>query len=325
MRRREFIAGLGSVAAWPLAAHAQQPAVPVIGFLYPGIRGPMAKQLEAFRNGLGESGYFEGRNVAIEYRFAENHLERLPALAADLVQRRVAVIAAGSRADEIAKVATTTIPIVFVNGGDPVRNGLVSSLNRPDGNLTGVTLLSSDMAPKRLGLLRELVPQNATVAILLDATFRKNQEYQLEEAVSAGRGIGLRVVSVWVSDAIEFDTAFENIAHEGAGALMVAASAFFVSMRDRLTVLAAQHSIPTIYQTREYAEAGGLIAYGPSNVGAYRQAGVYAGRILKGVRPSDLPVQQPTKFELVVNLKTAKALGLTIPETLLATADEVIE
>jgi putative tryptophan/tyrosine transport system substrate-binding protein len=325
IRRREFIAGLGSAAAWPGVARAQQQAAPTIGVLLAGPPGPYAGALEALKKGLGESGFFENRNVTIEYRFAENHLERLPGNAADMVQRRVAAIVAGSRADEAAKVATTAIPIVFINGGDPVRNGLVSSLNRPGGNLTGVSLLASDMAPKRLELLRELVHGAPSVAILLDSTFRKNQEYQLDELVSAGRRLGLRIDAVWVGHTDEFAPAFERITREGGRALIVAASAFFLSMRDRLVSLAAQHRIPAIYQTREYAEAGGLMAYGPSLSDAYRQAGVYVGRILKGEKPADLPVLQPTKFELVINLKTASAQGLTIPETLLATADEVIQ
>ena len=325
MKRREFIAGLGSASAWPVVARAQQPVGPVIGVLLAGPQRPYAGAIEALKKGLGESGFFENRNVTIEYRFAENHLERLSGLASNMVQRRVAVIVAGSRADEAAKVATTAIPIVFINGGDPVRNGLVSSLNRPGGNLTGVSLLASDMAPKRLELLRELVDGAPSVAILLDSTFRKNQEYQLDELVSAGGRLGLRIEAVWVGDTDEFAPAFERITRERVRALIVAASAFFLSMRDRLVALAAQHRIPVIYQTREYAAAGGLMAYGPSLSDAYRQAGVYVGRILKGEKPAELPVMQPTKFELVINLQTADTLGLTIPETLLATADEVIQ
>ena len=326
MRRREFIAGLGgTVAAWPVVATAQQPSIPVVGFLAAGSRERYAIPLTGFRKGLSETGYVEGPNLFMEYRFADNRLDRLPALAGDLVHRRVAVIAAGARADEAAKIATATIPIVFMTGGDPVRTGLVASLNRPGGNLTGITLLASDMAPKRLSLLRELVPNATTVAILLDETFKKNQEFQLEEMLVAGRSVGMRVVAVWVSKIAEFDSAFATFIQEGAAALIVGASVFFISELDRLVALATRYRIPAIYQNSDYVGAGGLMSYGPSEFDHFRQGGVYAGRILKGERPADLPVLLPTKFELIINLKTAKALDLTVPETLLATADEVIQ
>jgi putative tryptophan/tyrosine transport system substrate-binding protein len=325
MRRREFIAGLAGAAAWPVVASAQQSAIPVVGFLASGSRERYAIPLRGFRKGLSETGYVEGPNLFIEYRFAENRLDRLPALAADLVHRRVAVIATGARADEAAKIATATIPIVFMTGGDPVRTGLVASLNRPGGNLTGITLLASDMAPKRLGLLRELVPNTNTVALLLDETFKKNQEFQLAEMQEAGRNIGMRIVAVWVGKIAEFDSAFATFIQQGAGALVVGASVFFISELDRLVALAARYGIPAIYQNTDYVGAGGLMSYGPSEFDHFRQGGVYVGRILKGEKPADLPVLLPTKFELVINLKTAKALGLEVPETLLATADEVIE
>jgi putative tryptophan/tyrosine transport system substrate-binding protein len=325
MRRREFIAGLGGAAAWPLAARAQQAKVLAIGFLNSASAGGFLDYLRAFREGLGEGGYVEDRNVHIEYRFAENQLERLPALADDLVKRRVNVIAAGARADEAAKAATSTIPIVFMTGGDPVRTGLVTSLNRPGGNLTGVSLLASDIMPKRLELLRELVPHATTIAILLDATFKKNQEFQLQDLQAAGRIIGIRILEVWVGSAGEFDAAFESVVHEHADALVVAASAFFTSMRDRLIALAAQYRTPAIFQSRLFADSGGLISYGPSSIDEYRQGGIYTSRILKGEKPADMPVLLPTKFEFVVNLKTAKALGITVPPGVLAIADEVIE
>jgi putative tryptophan/tyrosine transport system substrate-binding protein len=325
MRRREFIAGLGGTAAWPLAARAQQQAMPVVGFLAAGSPTRYAIPLSGLRRGLSETGYIEGPNLTIEYRFAENRLDHLPALAADLVQRRVAVIAAGARADEAAKLATATIPVVFMTGGDPVRTGLVASLSRPGGNLTGITLLASDMAPKRLGLLRELGSNINTVAILLDETFRKNQEFQLEEIQEAGRSIGVRIVAVWVGKIGEFDSAFATFIQQGAGALVVGASVFFISVLDRLIALAARYGIPAIYQNSDFVRSGGLMSYGPSEFDHFRQGGAYVGRILKGEKPANLPVLLPTKFELVINLKTAKALGLTIPETLLATADEVIQ
>jgi putative ABC transport system substrate-binding protein len=322
--RRTFIAGLGSVAAWPVVVRAQT-SLPVVGFLAAGSPERYATPLNGFRAGLGEVGFVEGSNVLVEYRFAENRLDRLPALADDLVRRRVAVIAAGARADEVAKIATATIPVVFMTGGDPVRTGLVSSLNRPGGNLTGITLLASDMAPKRLGLLRELVPNIETAAVLLDETFRKNQEFQFKEMQEAARSIGMRIAAAWVSKVTEFDAAFATFVDQGVGALLVGASVFFISELDRLVALAARYRIPAIYQNSEYAGAGGLMSYGPSELDHFRQGAIYVGRILKGERPADLPVLLPTKFELVINLKTANALGLRVRETLLATADKIIE
>jgi putative ABC transport system substrate-binding protein len=324
MRRREFIAGLGGAAAWPVVVRAQT-SLPVVGFLAAGSPERYATPLNGFRAGLGEVGFVEGSNVLVEYRFAENRLDRLPALADDLVRRRVAVIAAGARADEVAKIATATIPVVFMTGGDPVRTGLVSSLNRPGGNLTGITLLASDMAPKRLGLLRELVPNIETAAVLLDETFRKNQEFQFKEMQEAARSIGMRIAAAWVSKVTEFDAAFATFVDQGVGALLVGASVFFISELDRLVALAARYRIPAIYQNSEYAGAGGLMSYGPSELDHFRQGAIYVGRILKGERPADLPVLLPTKFELVINLKTANALGLRVRETLLATADKIIE
>jgi putative tryptophan/tyrosine transport system substrate-binding protein len=322
--RRTFIAGLGSVAAWPVVVRAQT-SLPVVGFLAAGSPERYATPLNGFRAGLGEVGFVEGSNVLVEYRFAENRLDRLPALADDLVRRRVAVIAAGARADEVAKIATATIPVVFMTGGDPVRTGLVSSLNRPGGNLTGITLLASDMAPKRLGLLRGLVPNIETAAVLLDETFRKNQEFQFKEMQEAARSIGMRIAAAWVSKVTEFDAAFATFVDQGVGALLVGASVFFISELDRLVALAARYRIPAIYQNSEYAGAGGLMSYGPSELDHFRQGAIYVGRILKGERPADLPVLLPTKFELVINLKTANALGLRVRETLLATADKIIE
>jgi ABC-type uncharacterized transport system substrate-binding protein len=322
--RRTFIAGLGSVAAWPVVVRAQT-SLPVVGFLAAGSPERYATPLNGFRAGLGEVGFVEGSNVLVEYRFAENRLDRLPALADDLVRRRVAVIAAGARADEVAKIATATIPVVFMTGGDPVRTGLVSSLNRPGGNLTGITLLASDMAPKRLGLLRELVPNIETAAVLLDETFRKNQEFQFKEMQEAARSIGMRIAAAWVSKVTEFDAAFATFVDQGVGALLVGASVFFISELYRLVALAARYRIPAIYQNSEYAGAGGLMSYGPSELDHFRQGAIYVGRILKGERPADLPVLLPTKFELVINLKTANALGLRVRETLLATADKIIE
>jgi putative ABC transport system substrate-binding protein len=324
LKRREFLSLLGGAAAWPLAARAQQLVMPVIGFLLPLSRSDSLSGLVAFRQGLRERDFTEGTNVAIEYRFAEGHPERLPALAADLVERRVAVIAAGARGGEAAKAATSTIPIVFLSGGDPVRTGLVANLNRPGGNVTGVTLLSLDIETKRLGLLRDLVPQAGTFAVLVDST-NASIDHQVQDVENAAHSIGMAVRIVTVGGEQDFDSAFATMAREGARALMITGSTYFVFHRDRLAALAADHKIPTIYEVRRYAEAGGLLSYGASNADAWRQIGNYVGRILKGEKPADLPVMQPTKFELVINLKAAKALGLQIPDKLLAIADEVIE
>jgi ABC-type uncharacterized transport system substrate-binding protein len=326
IERRDFLTLLGgAAAAWPLAARAQQRAMPVVGFLHFRSHADTADVVATFRQGLRESGFGEGQNVTIEYRFAENRIERLPALAADLVQRHVAVIAAGPRAHDAIKAATAIIPIVFLSGSDPVRIGLVASLNRPGGNLTGVTVLSTDLIAKRLGLLHDLISQTAVVGVLVDSTQASTEEFQLHEVQTAARGVSrpIRVVNAGSESAI--DAAFAALASEQVGALMVGASSIFISLRDRVVELAARHRIPAIYENREFAAAGGLMSYGPSNTDAYRQVGVYTGRILKGEKPADLPVMLPTRFEFVINLKTAKTLGLTIPAGLLAIADAVIE
>jgi putative ABC transport system substrate-binding protein len=323
MKRRQFITLLGGAVAWPLAARAQQPARPVVGLLLAGFPSRTAHFVAAFRQGLSESGYVEGQNVAIEYRFAEGQFERLPGLATELVQRRVEVIVAGPRAERVAKSVTGIIPIVFMSGLDPVRSGLVSSINRPGGNLTGATILSFDLESKRIGLLHELVPQVGTIAVLMEPN-RPEAALQVQEAQKAARNIGVTIQVVSAGSEGEVEAAIIGV-RERAGALMVASSLYFVNMRVRLVELAARHKIPAMYEVRDFAEAGGLMSYSPSATEAWRQVGVYTGRILKGDKPSDLPVMQPTKFELVINLKTAKALGLTVPDKLLALADEVIE
>jgi putative tryptophan/tyrosine transport system substrate-binding protein len=329
MRRRVFIAGLGGAAAWPLAARAQQRALPIIGFLNENRRSDGNWILPGFRQGLREFGFIEGQNVAVEYRWAEYDSDRLSGLATELVRDQVSVIVAAASDLAIggAKAATEIIPIVFLSGPDPVRIGLVASLNRPGGNLTGVTLLSADLAPKRLGLLHDLVPQATVIALLLDGRFetQTSPDFQLRELESAGRNVGLRIIGVRVRSNDDFDAAFATAIGLGADALLVSSGSFFISHRDHLVALAANHRLPAIYQTREYAAAGGLMSYGPSLSDAFRQVGAYTGRILKGEKAADLPVIQPTKLELVINLKTAKTLGLEIPANLLALADEVIE
>ena len=318
MRRREFTAGLGASLAAPLAARAQQPLVPVIGFLNSGSPGPFAKMLAAFHQGLKDGGYVEGQNVVVEYRWAEGHYDRLSTLAAELVRRRVAVIAAtgGTPSARAAKAATATIPIVFV-AADPVRDGLVASLNRPGGNVTGVSVFSAELAPKRLQLLRELVPKAGKVAALTNPA-------SMDEAETLTRA-GLPLLTITAEAESDFEPAFIQAAQQGVEALLVTADPFFNSRRAQIVALAARHSLPAAYPWREYVETGGLMSYGTNLAGTYRQVGQYVSRVLKGDKPADLPVQNPTKFDLAVNLKTAKALGITIPETLLATADEVIE
>ncbi len=324
MRRREFLGALGGAAAWPLATRAQQPAMPVIGYLGSGVATSTVADM--FRRGLSEIGYVEGVNVAIEFRFARGRYDRLPALAADLVQRQVSVLVAsgGVQTALAAKSATATIPIVFGHGSDPVRFGLVASLNRPGGNITGVAYLSTDLESKRLGLLYELVPQATLIAVLVNPT-NANTQNQSKELKEAARTLGLRLQFVNSSSKGEFDTAFATIAQTRAGTLLVAGDPYYFNRRKQLIALAIRHAIPTIYDFRAYAEAGGLTSYGTDLANAYRHIGLYAGRILKGEKPSDLPVMLSTKFEFVINLKAAKAIGLAIAPMLLARADDVIE
>jgi putative ABC transport system substrate-binding protein len=322
MRRRQFITLLGSTAAWPLAARAQQPAMPVVGFLRSTAVAGAAHLVTAFRQGLNETGFVEGQSVVIDYRWGDNQIDRLPGLVAEMVRRRAAVIAAGGqRAAEAAKAASHT-PIVFVVGFDPVRHGLVSSLHRPGGNITGISFFSgSELLAKRLGLLHELVPKANIIAVLLDAA----GESQAEDAESAARAIGRQVVIARVASAHDFDAAFAQFIKAGAGALLVPGGALTTGLRRQIVALAIRHAIPALYSLREFVDAGGLMSYGPSQTDAYRRGGIYVGRILKGEKPGNLPVELPTKYDLAFNLATARAMGLEIPPTLLARADEVIE
>jgi putative tryptophan/tyrosine transport system substrate-binding protein len=324
MRRREFIAGLGGVATWPLVARAQPQGVPMIGYLHSGSPGQVPEDLNGFLNGLDETGFVEGRNVAIEHRWAENQYDRFPALAADLVRRRAAVIVTDPPmiAAAAAKAATVTIPIIFNTGGDPVRAGLVASFNRPGGNVTGVVNISADLGPKRLSLLHEFLPTVTTIAVLNNPSIGQGQIPDMEDAA---RRLGKRLLILNAGTESDLDQAFATAVEQKAGAAIAVSSAFFNQRRVQLVVLAARHAIPTISVSREFSAAGGLMSYGTSSREVTRQVGLYAGRILRGEKPADLPVLRPTKFELVINLRTAKTLGLTIPETLLATADEVIQ
>jgi putative ABC transport system substrate-binding protein len=325
MKRRAFIFLLGGAIARPLTARAQQKAMPVIGYLSNTSPGPAAPFLAAFRQGLGDTGYVEGQNVAIEYRWAEGRYDQLPALAADLVTRKVDVIVAagGSPAARAAKSATSTIPIVF-NSGDPVASGLVANLARPGGNLTGLSLVTVELMSKRLELLSELVPQARVIALLVNPT-NSTAEHITLDVQEAARAKGVQLLILKAGTESEIDAAFASLVQQHADALVVSTDPFFTSRREQLVALASRHAVPAIHEWREFASAGGLISYGPSLTAAVRQVGIYTGKILKGAKPADLPVQQPTVFELVVNLKTAKALGLTVPQSLLQRADEVIE
>jgi putative tryptophan/tyrosine transport system substrate-binding protein len=325
MRRRDLFALLsGAAAAWPLAARAQQKAMPVIGYLSVG--PPLAAFLAAFRQGLAETGYAEGQNVAIEYRSAEGHYDRMPALAVDLVGRKVdLIVATGGPASALAaKGATSTIPIVFIGVGDPVGIGLVASLVRPGGNVTGLSIVTADLIPKLLELLSELVPQARVIAVLLNPN-NANTERNIGDVLEAARAKGVQLHILKAATESEIDAAFTTLVNLHAGALVVGADAFFFLRREQLAALTSRHAVPAIYAQREFPDVGCLISYGASLTANYRQAGIYVGKILNGAKPADLPVQQPTKFELVMNLKTAKALGLAVPQSILQRADEVIE
>ena len=326
MRRREFIIILGGAAAsWPLSARAQQPAMPVVGFMMAGSRAALRDEITAFEAGLREMGFAEGQNLALEYRFAEGQFERFPAFASDLVQRRVSAIAASSpQAALAAKRATATIPVVFSIGADPVETGIVSSLSHPGGNVTGVYQFTAGLESKRLGLLHEMVPKAQVIGVLLNPNYAA-ADSQLRDVQDSAAHLGLRLIIVRANTESDFDMAFSTVASQRAGAMLVCASPFFNARRQQLVVLASSHALPAIFEWRDFAVAGGLMSYGTSLNNAYRQAGVYAGRILKGEKPADLPVVQSTKFEFVINLSTAKALHIDVPPTLSARADEIIE
>jgi putative ABC transport system substrate-binding protein len=324
MRRREFIAGLGGAAASSLTARAQQPAMPVVGFLRSSTLAASMPVVTAFRQGLKELGFVEGQNVAVEYRYADNQVGRLPALVADWLGRPVAVIVGDTIAAIPVKAATATVPIVFGTGGDPVTQGLVASLNRPGGNATGVVFFATQLAAKRLELLRQLVPKATTIAMLMNPN-SPNFAAERSDAQAAAQAIGQQLVILDVSNDRDIETAFATLMNRGAGALLVGSGTFLTSNAERVVALAAREGLPAIYPQREAALAGGLMSYGTSLTDAYRQIGVYTGRILKGEKPAELPVVRSTKFEFVLNLKTVKALGLDVPPTLLALADEVIE
>jgi len=327
MRRREFISLIGGAAAvWPLAARAQQPAMPVIGFLSGTSSKGYAPYLAAFREGLREGGFVEGQNVTIEYRWADDHYERLPELAADLVTRRVALIAAagGSPAALAAKSATTTIPIVFQIGVDPVKAGLVSSLNQPGGNITGFANLALEVGPKRLELLHRLVPNATNIAVLVNPA-RSNVEAEIKDMQSAANKLGLQLNVLYASTERDFDKVFATSVQLRAGGVVISGDPFFNTRSEELAAMAIHYMVPAIYQFHEFAAAGGLVSYGSSIKNTHREAGIYTARILKGEKPADLPVQEPSKVELIINLKTAKTLGLEIPPSILTSADEVIE
>ena len=327
MRRREFIIFLGSGAAWSNMARAQQPALPVIGFLHSTSAGPNVGTVSAFREGLKQAGHVDGQNIAIEFRWADGHYDRLPALAMDLVRERVAVIAAlGGQASALAaKAATSTIPVVFDAGEDPVKLGLVASFSKPGGNVTGINILTNEIEAKRLGLLHELIPTALTIAVIGHPDTPANNDVVLEDLQTAASALGLKLQILKVRSVLEIDNAFASFNQRRPDALLVMANAFFNSRRNQIVQLAAHQAIPAIYENRLFAMVGGLISYGIDLSEVYRQAGIYTGKILNGAKPADLPVIQPTKLELVINLKTAKELGITVPPQLLARADEVIE
>lgn len=326
MRRREFIALVGSAATWPLAAHAQQPAMPVIGFLHSGSPATYVSQLRMFRQSLKEVGYIEGQNVTIEYRWAEDQIARLPTLAAELAQRQVSVIVAGgSPASALAaKSVTTTIPIVFMNAADPVAIGLVKSFNRPGGNVTGATLLSTELLSKRLGILHDLLPSMKKIAVLVNPT-RPGVDAQKAQVQGAAQALGLALHVLDASSERDFDAVFQAMVKQGDGALVITPDALFLDRRVEIAGLATRYKMPTMYELRNFVEAGGLISYGASPLEMYRQGGTLVGQILMGKVPGDLPVQQPTKFELTINMKAANALGIEVPSSLQLLADEVVE
>jgi putative ABC transport system substrate-binding protein len=326
IQRREIIVTLGSAVVWPLAARAQQSAMPVVGFLHSSSPGGYASRVAAFRQGVNEAGYIEGRNITIEYRWAEGHNDRLPELAADLVRRKVTVIAATTTPAALAaKAATATIPIVFVTAGDPVNLGLVASLNRPGGNLTGVTTLSVEVAPKRLEALHEIIPTATTFALLVNSSSPALAESTTRDVRASARTLGVQLHVVSATTDNEIDDAFASLAKLRAGGLVIGSDTFFTSKSERLASLALRYALPAVYEWREFAVAGGLISYGTDSRDAYRLAGIYTARVLKGEKPADLPMQQATKVELYINLKTAKTLGITIPLLLSGRADELIE
>ena len=326
MKRREFIRFVGGAAVSPLAAQAQQQGMPMVGFLSARSPAESASVLAAFRQGLGQSGYFEGKNVTIEYRWAEGHYDRLPAMAAELVTRQVAVIAAtgGESSGLAAKAATTTIPIVCTLGGDAVETGLVTQLNRPGGNITGVTIIGVEMSPKRVELARELVPKTSALAVLINSKF-PTALAEMRMMQTAARSVGLQIIVFDASNETEIDAAFAVLARHKVDVLVINTDPLLLGQREQIVQLAARHNMPTIYFLREFVDAGGLMSYGPNIANGYRQAGIYVGRILKGEKAGDLPVVQPTRFDLVINLRTAKTLGLEIPTILLVRADEIIE
>ena len=325
MKRREFITLVGGAAAWSIAARAQQPAMPVVGFLHYASPNKLAHLATAVRDGLKEAGYVEGQNVAIEYRWAEGYYDRLPALATDLVRRKVMVIMAGGNfAAQVAKKATASIPIVFTSGADPIKSGLIASLSRPGGNLTGVSFIAAEIAVKRLELTRELLPQAHAVAMIVNPNFA-GAETEVAEVEAAGRGLGFRTTRLAAGSTSDLDAAFATIGQQSIDAVMVGTDGFFIDRRDQIANLAKRYKVAGIYPFPDFPAAGGLMSYGPSTADGYRQVGVYAGRILKGAKPADLPVVQPTKFDLIINLQAAKAIGLENPPILVARADTVIE